>query len=633
MVTDYSVNELISMLSEEKKKYKVAIWYATLNVPRWDENDTLRFVQAFLNAKYAREIDCINWNCTFILHCMAWLNCKELLEAVSILLTEYLRLEDDHAVSYAAETLARANYFLSSQSLANITGFFKELVVERFDCGTLQNLALLGWGVLDYLKENDVVTVCDSCKRIEQHLHLELYNAARPIEHKDIVFYISDYLSGKSFLQPPTAEIYAATMLGEIGVSSAIFDNRLFHYSIEHFIECLKKAGVSTVVADTTPYDQVSIYYVDYRLNRIIYDVQKLLESGIEVICVGSHVTVKPQEFFELTRVKYGIKGDVELTLLELAKHTDGFKRMTYENVMDVPNMYINNGTGLHYSGDDMSVQRPDISLFPMPDYEYVDISKYYGDEYVDNEHRIKSAWGSVLAQRGCPFHCSFCFNFFGRKVRARTPKQVVDELELLEKKYGVQHIFFIDYTFTADKKWVRDVCNLICSRELNIKWNCETRVDCLDEDTLDCMKRANCSRIWLGVETFNDELLNTAEKGINEEKIVEIIRSIIDKGIRVSCFLMLGLPGENANTIRHSLEQIKKCGIEYTKSIITFIPREGTKLFDILFQGEPASFYDMNRYKGIRGNEITEEYIISAIEQMLNRNVDSWGLGADTDA
>lgn len=627
MVTHYTVNSICTKFSSgDPDSYKVACWVITVGAHSFSHKELEQIVSVFLSAPLSKSTACINWNCSLILHIMPRITNEDLRKQLSNLLVSYLYANEEIAVSYTAETIARANYLLSTDAVNAACDFLKDCDYKAYSFGVVQNLILMGWGLLDFVSESTRANLIECCKVFEASLQLELRNDLSGSRIEGIVLYISDYLSGKSFLQPPTAEIYAATILRNNGFTASIFDNRLYHISMDHFIHLLKETDTTTVVVDTTPYDQVSIYYVDYRLDRIVYDIKALISAGYNVICTGSHATVRPEEFMKLTGVRYAIKGEMELSLLELARNTNGLRDLKTVNCTVVKNLYLYDGATVSFTGEDEQLIRPDISKFPMPDYDLIDMSGYYGDEYIDNNHKIKAAWGAILAQRGCPFHCAFCYHFFGNGVRKRTPLQVVDEMELLEKKYRVDQFFFVDHTFTLDKKWVMEICRLITERKLRIGWNCETRVDCLDEELLQCMNSANCKRIWLGAETFNDQLLVNAQKGIIEDQTRSIIQKILDCGIKVSCFLMIGLPGETNETIQKTLHSIRKSGIEYTKSIITFIPRDGTPLFDMVYaEAANPTFRDMNRFKGLLENGISEIDIIRTIEQMSIRSTDQW--------
>jgi len=85
-------------------------------------------------------------------------------------------------------------------------------------------------------------------------------------------------------------------------------------------------------------------------------------------------------------------------------------------------------------------------------------------------------------------------------KFRARSAKNVVDEIEFVVKEFGIKEILFYDDTFTLNQKRVMEICREINRRGLNIEWDCRTRVDCVSRELLFEMKKAGCTRIHYGV-------------------------------------------------------------------------------------------------------------------------------------
>src|SRR5262249_25841819 len=109
-----------------------------------------------------------------------------------------------------------------------------------------------------------------------------------------------------------------------------------------------------------------------------------------------------------------------------------------------------------------------------LPAYDLIDFSHYYGDGYRNGMPFHKSRAGAVLATRGCPFTCDFCFNYWGGLFTKRSVASVIEELYVLERTYQVTNVFFVDFTFTIDSKWVAEFCSLYRSKGLSIHWSCE---------------------------------------------------------------------------------------------------------------------------------------------------------------
>ena len=94
-----------------------------------------------------------------------------------------------------------------------------------------------------------------------------------------------------------------------------------------------------------------------------------------------------------------------------------------------------------------------------------------------------------------------FCttVRMFGRGYRERSPKNVVDEMEYLHKRYGASQFTFYDDAFTVNQKRTIEICNEIHRRGLTVEWDCETRVDMITKELLETMKSAGCIAVWFG--------------------------------------------------------------------------------------------------------------------------------------
>jgi len=173
-----------------------------------------------------------------------------------------------------------------------------------------------------------------------------------------------------------------------------------------------------------------------------------------------------------------------------------------------------------------------------------------------------------------------------GRKYRARSPKNVVDEIEQLINDYDIKHIEFEDDNLTLYRKRTEQICDEIIQRGLKFKWRTPNgvRADTLDEKLLRKMKKAGCYELWFapesGVQRVIDEVIH---KHISLDKIMENVKICLNLGIKVNCFLVIGLPGETKDEIRKTLyfaRKLKKMGASFYINIAT--PLYGTEFYNI---------------------------------------------------
>ena len=154
----------------------------------------------------------------------------------------------------------------------------------------------------------------------------------------------------------------------------------------------------------------------------------------------------------------------------------------------------------------------------PMPAWHLFQLDKY--------EAKLEGGIGvraiGVKNSRGCPYHCSFCVNsYFWKKLfRYHSPKRFIDEVEFLYNTYGYRGFDFWDDTITVVRDYIKEACEEILRRRLDIVWYARARVNTVDREILTLMKKAGCRVISFGVESGSPRILKTIQKGITIEQV-----------------------------------------------------------------------------------------------------------------
>ncbi len=196
----------------------------------------------------------------------------------------------------------------------------------------------------------------------------------------------------------------------------------------------------------------------------------------------------------------------------------------------------------------------PDINSIddiPIPDYSLVDLPRFSGVSPLGATPSL-----AIMASRGCPFSCVFCNTpvFWGKKVRYRNPKSVVDEVELLHSKYGMNEIFFQDDTFNLNHKWAFEIFDGLIRRglssEMLFKIDCRVNEKLLTGEFLDKAKEAGVWNIFYGIESGSQYMLDRMKKGITVPEIKRAIALTKDRNISSQCSFVVGLPGESLRTL-----------------------------------------------------------------------------------
>lgn len=192
-----------------------------------------------------------------------------------------------------------------------------------------------------------------------------------------------------------------------------------------------------------------------------------------------------------------------------------------------------------------------DLNTLPSPAWHLFEMDRYQGTMSANAPYRAIG----VISSRGCPYSCIYCANSL-KKVRYLAPSRFVDELEHLRDTYGFQAFNFQDDSFTINRKHVKEICNEILSRQMNIKWYCSLRVDRADKDLLQLMKEAGCVALGFGIEFPSDDVLKRIKKIITVQMIENALQNVAEVGFPyIRMFLMNSLPGQSRiNTIRAQL-------------------------------------------------------------------------------
>lgn len=266
----------------------------------------------------------------------------------------------------------------------------------------------------------------------------------------------------------------------------------------------------------------------------------KRLFPGTKVVLGGVHPTVLPGEVLAHPAVDIVARGEGEETMLEIA---EGRK----------PGEIL----GISFKEDGRVVHNPDrplikdLDTIPPPAYHLLPMDRYYP---ATGSYRNLPAM-SLFATRGCPGRCTFCYRTFYGRLRKRSAANIVAEVELLYRNYGIREIAFYDDAFTSFKETVFEFCDLLHKRGLKLTWTCFTRVDLIDEELLRAMKKAGCHLILFGVESGDERILKAINKRIDLGRVKEAVAAARRIGIDTRASFMLGNQGETEESVRKTID------------------------------------------------------------------------------
>jgi len=296
--------------------------------------------------------------------------------------------------------------------------------------------------------------------------------------------------------------------------------------------------------------------------------------KDIIIVFGGVHPTIEPEEVISTDPVDIVCIGEGEYSLNELLDRIDSGK--DFSNI-----------GGLWFKKENKIIRNSirnyieDIDLLPFQDREVYDYKKY-----------LKSNNGKIdmMASRGCPFNCAYCINEFtkknfkGKSVRFRSPQKVVEEIKKLKEKYDIKSIHFHDDVFTANKAWLKEFSE-IYAKQVKLPFTCNLRVETLDDEICSYLKKSDCKRVNIGVESGNEKLRETVLKRyMSNKQIIKAFELVKKYGIKTYSFNMVGIPYETEKEYWDTIKLNRILKPDYLQASI-FQPYPGTQLTKICLE------------------------------------------------
>jgi len=301
------------------------------------------------------------------------------------------------------------------------------------------------------------------------------------------------------------------------------------------------------------------------------YDIAtaiKKADSNIATVCGGVHVSAIGSELMDSYQFfDYLVLGEGEQTLAELAS-----------------GVQLHSIQGLIWRENGKAVINPprllldDLDSMPFPAYEKL---KGFPNGYnMPLFSYVKVPGAAIVTSRGCPYQCSYCDrSVFKKGFRYNSARYVYEHIKYLKTRFGVQHINIYDDLFTANRKRITELCDLLISKPLDINFNCAVRVKQTNDDLLKMLKKAGCLTISLGIESADQEILNKHKSGVSLDDVVDTVRRIKVAGIRTKGLFIMGLPEETEESIQKTSDFIISLDLD-EMNMTKFTPFPGAPIW-----------------------------------------------------
>lgn len=359
------------------------------------------------------------------------------------------------------------------------------------------------------------------------------------------------------FRFPPLGLGYIAAYLRNHGISAEIVDCTFLSQTAA--VEKIRKSNPEIIGIQSM-----------YSLKNKTIQLARLLRKHCNLLVVGGPLaTVSPESF--LQDFDIAVIGEGEKTMLEIVLQFE--KTCDYSKVNGIA--YRDKATGQIKRTPKRKVV-DDLDSIPSPSRDLFDNSGY--KEYYFRKFGYTIS--TIMTSRGCPFSCDFCSKpVFGNELRVQTASKVADEIEEVIAQ-GYDRIWFADDCFTLDRKRLCGICDEINRRDLKIVWECLSRVDTLDLQLVQKMKRAGCIRMFFGLESGNDSILSLMNKQITTKQMLRALSLCREAGVKAGAFFIVGYPGESDETVLDTVNFASSLPLDYLSFTLPY-PIPGTPLHE----------------------------------------------------
>ena len=245
-----------------------------------------------------------------------------------------------------------------------------------------------------------------------------------------------------------------------------------------------------------------------------------------------------------------------------------------------------------------------DLDALPTPKWDLVPLNKYqkYGRMGSVNSFGDENKSSYVMQTvRGCVASCCFCSvrSFYGKGVRARSAKKVLEEIDYLYNEMGIQQLEIVDDDFSFDKERTLEVCNGLIERNYDMVWNLLNgiRLGTINDEIMEALAKSKCKLISIGVESGNDSTLAIVRKPLSISmlrKKNQIIRRHPE--VYVKGNFIVGFPFETDEQLMNTYNIAEE--MEFDWNIFsTFKPLPGTPMFQEIDKQSQEDF-DFNSVK-----------------------------------
>ena len=389
----------------------------------------------------------------------------------------------------------------------------------------------------------------------------------------------------QDFNQFPLGIGYLSAMLKREGAQVDIYCQDLYHYSNEELAEYL----------DYNEYDLIGLGFMAARFKETVLELCQVInchKKNAWLVLGGYGPSPIPEYILNKTQADIVAIGEAENTIVEIL----------YEKVKRTLN--LDKIKGIAWQKKDrvfINERRPrlmKLDTLPLPAWDVFPLEDYSKNFKILDEQPTHEKSLVFTTSRGCINECNFCYRM-ERGIRVRSIDNVMEELKMLVNKYNIRFFQVFDEMFILNKKRGFDFEKKLEKNKLNINYFCDARVDILDKEIVESLKRSGCKFMNFGLESADNQVLKLMNKNTTVEQNIAAIELVLSVGgIGIGLNILWGNIGDTEETLWKGVNLIKKYNMyKQIRTIRPPTPYPGCDLYyTAIKQGllsGPEDFFD----------------------------------------
>lgn len=416
----------------------------------------------------------------------------------------------------------------------------------------------------------------------------------------------------------PQGMAYIAAVLQKEGYGIEIYNQDLHHYPDEHLTEYLNKNKFDVVGVSV-----IGGYYQYRKLLKISDAINVSINRPFYVI--GGHgPSPEPEYFLKKTKADAIVIGEGEETIVELLEHIG-----KHEPLKNVKGIAFSEGDKVVINERHPLIK--DIDSLPFPAYDLFPVEHY---RLLRMPHTTHTDFAMpILSGRGCTFLCTFCYRM-DTGFRPRSNEAIIEEIKLLKRNFGITYIAFGDELLMSSIKRTVSLCEDFIKANLNVRWDCNGRLNYATPDVLKLMKEAGCVFINYGIEAMDNQVLKNMKKGLTIKQVIKGIENTLALGISPGFNIIFGNVGDNKETLDKGVEFLLKYddGAQM-RTIRPVTPYPGSPLYDYAIEKgllkDCEDFYENKHVNSdllaVNFTDMTDDEFHQSLADANERLVDSY--------